>query len=165
MRPKSQASERGPAVSHEGLMSAKPRTAAIVSSNGFPTIKIDGGMILVGRSPECDVVVESRKISRRHCCLALLKERLYVRDLGSTNGCWLQGEREDDFSVKEGEEFSIGDATYKFQWEHPSDVVMLPGAKRREADRDHGPQTLPEGSSSRQSPEPSDPFMQLAGLA
>src|SRR6476620_8816235 len=139
-------------------MSASSRTAALVSSNGFPTIKIDSGMLLVGRSPECDVVVDSRKISRRHCCLALLKGQLHVRDLGSTNGCWRQGERHDDFSVQEGQEFAIGDATYKFLWDHPSDIVMLPASKRREADRDQGPQTLPEGGSGRQIPEPSDPF-------
>src|SRR4051812_26539797 len=104
-----------------GLMS-KPTSAALISSNGFPTIKIDSGMLLIGRSPECDVVVDSRKISRRHCCLALVKDQLFVRDLGSTNGCWREGVRSDDFSVVEGQEFSIGDATYRFQWDHPSDV-------------------------------------------
>ena len=146
-------------------MIAKPKTAALVSSNGFPTIKINGGMLLVGRSPECDVIVDSRKISRRHCCLALLKERLYVRDLGRTNGCWKEGERDDDFSVKEGEEFSIGDANYRFQWEHSSDVVVVASSKRRDSEREHAPHTLPEGSSGRASPESSDPFVPLAGLA
>src|SRR5262245_51470700 len=102
-------------------MNAPERTAALVSSNGFPTIKLETGMLLVGRGPECDVIVESKKISRRHCCLALSNDRLHVRDLGSTNGCWRNGERHDLFSVDEGQEFSIGDAIYRFQWDQPSD--------------------------------------------
>jgi pSer/pThr/pTyr-binding forkhead associated (FHA) protein len=147
-------------------MSNYERRAALVSSNGFPTIKIDTGMLLVGRSPECDVIVESKKISRRHCCLALGRNHLHVRDLGSTNGCWRQGERLDDFSVAEGQEFSIGDASYRFQWDHPSDHVMLPSAKRKESSsRAHGPHTYPDSTANRASPESSDPMMHLAGLA
>lgn len=145
-------------------MSAATRTAVLVSSNGFPTIKVDPGMLLVGRSAECDMVVESKKISRRHCCLALVKDKLFVRDLGSTNGCWQKGERRDDFAVEEGQTFAIGDAEYRFQWDHPSDQIILPSPKERESQHDHsnGPKTMPE---SRPNPESSDPFLHVAGLA
>jgi len=147
-------------------MNPSERTAALVSSNGFPTIKVQHGMTLVGRSPECDVVVESKKISRRHCCLALAQDRLHVRDLGSTNGCWLNGERHDDFAVDEGQEFAIGDASYRFQWDHPSDHIMLPGTGRRDAaKRENAPKTVSENPSPRPNPESSDPFMHIAGLA
>ena len=147
-------------------MSLPERIAALVSSNGYPTIKIETGLVIVGRSPDCDVVVDSRKISRRHCCIAVGKGQLHLRDLGSTNGCWREGERLDDFSVVEGQEFTIGDAAYRFQWDHPSDHIMLPGASRKAAaKRENGPQTLPEPPVPRPSPEPSDPFLHLAGLA
>jgi len=145
-------------------MSADSRTAALVSSNGHPTIKIDHGMLLVGRSSECDVVVDSKKVSRRHCCLALVKGQLFVRDLGSTNGCWKNGERHDDFAVNEGQSFAIGDAEFCFQWDHPSDQIILPSPKKSESNLGHsnGPKTMPE---SRPSPESSDPFLHVAGLA
>ena len=146
-------------------MSASTRTAALVSSNGFPTIKIDSGMLLVGRSAECDVVVDSKKVSRRHCCLALVREELHVRDLGSTNGCWKTGERHNDFSVEEGQTFSIGDAEYRFQWDQPSDQIVLPSSLEAAQDRSGGPKTMPDSHAANRSPESSDPFLHMAGLA
>jgi pSer/pThr/pTyr-binding forkhead associated (FHA) protein len=145
---------------------SKQRIAALVSSNGFPTIKVDPGMILVGRSPDCDVVVDSKKISRKHCCVALVKDRIHVRDLGSTNGCWWQGERHDDFTVQEGQEFAIADASYRFFWDQPSDNIVMPSSRDTSAadDRPSVPRTYPE-TNSRLSPESSDPFLPLAGLA
>ena len=78
-----------------------------------PTIPVDRAIILVGRHPECDVQIDSRKISRRHCCIVQFQDRLTVRDLGSTNGIYLNGKRVDEAVVAPRDELQIGDIRYQ----------------------------------------------------
>jgi hypothetical protein len=76
---------------------------------------LDKPILFVGRHPECDIVLlNSRKVSRKHCCLALVNDRLRVRDLGSTNGVSVNGERiKKEAQVRIGDELTIGDVAYR----------------------------------------------------
>lgn len=60
--------------------------AQLVSLGDGPSILLDKPILLIGRDPECDVQIDSRKVSRRHCCIAQVNDYLVVRDLDSTNG-------------------------------------------------------------------------------
>ncbi|MCP4783859.1 MAG: FHA domain-containing protein [Fuerstiella sp.] len=82
-------------------------------------IAIDRAVILVGRGTDCDVVIShSPKISRRHCCLVQVDESYFVRDLGSLNGVWLNGERINRESLMQGgDRVAIGDVEFLF---HPN---------------------------------------------
>lgn len=82
-------------------------------------IAIDRAVVLVGRSADCDVIVSgSQKISRRHCCLVQVDDSYYVRDLGSMNGVWLNGDRVvRESPMAAGDRLSIGDVEYLF---HPN---------------------------------------------
>jgi len=42
--------------------------------------------LVVGTSPECDLVVSDPRVSRRHCQLTLTERGIVLRDLGSKNG-------------------------------------------------------------------------------
>ena len=42
--------------------------------------------LVVGTSPECDLVVPDPRVSRRHCELRLTRKGVVLRDLGSKNG-------------------------------------------------------------------------------
>ena len=79
-------------------------------------IPIDRAVVLIGRSPECDAVIDfSTKISRMHCALVQVDAEYYIRDLGSMNGVWLGGERvEKDARLTNGVEVSIGDVKYQY---------------------------------------------------
>ncbi|HEY5937315.1 MAG TPA: sigma 54-interacting transcriptional regulator, partial [Kofleriaceae bacterium] len=72
-------------------------------------------MILVGRSAECDVIVDSKKISRRHCCLALVRDELFVRDLGSTNGTTINGVMVERAYLAHNAVIGIGDSRLRFE--------------------------------------------------
>ncbi len=90
---------------------------SLVPVDNGTAIKIDKTIILIGRHPDCDVVLKhSRKISRKHCCLAQIDNRLVIRDLGSMNGVWVNGQRvhrQNDLSV--GDEVSVGDVTFRLE--------------------------------------------------
>ncbi len=79
-------------------------------------IPIDRAVVLIGRSPECDAVIDfSTKISRMHCALVQVDTGYYIRDLGSMNGVWVGGERvEKDAKLTNGVEVAIGDVKFQY---------------------------------------------------
>jgi DNA-binding response OmpR family regulator len=48
--------------------------------------------MLIGRDPECDIVIADRQISRHHARLRLVTERIYLEDLNSKNGTFYNGQ-------------------------------------------------------------------------
>jgi pSer/pThr/pTyr-binding forkhead associated (FHA) protein len=77
---------------------------------------------LIGRHPECDILIESRKISRRHCCIAQVGDYLVVRDLASTNGIRINGVRVLEGRLKANDELTIGGHSYRVSWD------LIPGS-------------------------------------
>ena len=67
--------------------------AQLIALTDGPDILLDKPILLLGRHPECDIQIDSRKISRRHCCIAQVDNHLIVRDLGSTNGLLVNSRR------------------------------------------------------------------------
>ena len=56
-------------------------------------IEVTSGMTIVGRHPQCDARLDSLRISRRHAGLIAQGANVLVRDLGYTNGTWINGRR------------------------------------------------------------------------
>ena len=79
-------------------------------------IPIDRAVVLIGRGPECDAVIDfSTKISRMHCALVQVDTGYYIRDLGSMNGVWVDGQRvEKDAKLTNGVEVAIGDVKFQY---------------------------------------------------
>src|SRR5262249_3081255 len=88
----------------------------LVSLGEGPSIVLDKPILLFGRDQECDIRLESRKISRRHCCLAQVGDQLVIRDLASTNGVRVNGVRVVEGYLKKGDELTIGNHRYKVNW-------------------------------------------------
>jgi predicted component of type VI protein secretion system len=102
--------------------------ARLVSLTDAPSIPIDKPVIFIGRDSECDVVLsDSRRVSRKHCCLAHVNNRLMVRDLGSMNGVWINGERiERTGTMQPGDELAIGDVRFRLSTQDNSDSQAHP---------------------------------------
>ncbi len=78
-------------------------------------IPLDRSMIVVGRHPQCDARLDSLRVSRHHCCMTRDKDEILVRDLGSTNGIRINGQRVDAGRLRPGDELSIAHIRYKFE--------------------------------------------------
>ena len=48
----------------------------LVALSEGPNILLDKPILLVGRHQECDIQISSRKISRKHCCIAQVNDYL-----------------------------------------------------------------------------------------
>src|SRR5262245_65855987 len=48
---------------------------------------------LIGRDPQCDLVVEAQGVSSRHCTLTRTGDGYFLEDNGSTNGTYVNGKR------------------------------------------------------------------------
>jgi len=53
----------------------------------FPTAH----SFVIGRSPKCDIVIPSEGVSRQHVKIDVKNSEVYVTDLGSTNGVYIDG--------------------------------------------------------------------------
>lgn len=91
--------------------------AQLVALTDGPTILLDKPILLLGRHAECDIQLNSRKISRRHCCIAQVSNYLVVRDLGSTNGIRVNGVRVIEGKLKAGDELTVGNFRYQLTWD------------------------------------------------
>lgn len=85
----------------------------LLSLSDGPSILVDKPILLFGRHEECDVQLHSKKVSRRHCCVAQVNDHLVVRDLGSTNGVKVNGQRVAEGTLRPGDELQIGNFRYQ----------------------------------------------------
>jgi pSer/pThr/pTyr-binding forkhead associated (FHA) protein len=105
-----------------------------------PDILLDRAMVVVGRHPSCDTRLDSLRVSRQHCCMSQEKGEVTVRDLGSTNGIRINGQRVERGRLRHGDELSI--AHIRFRLENgqgheqtivePAGVVALAGHSQDE---------------------------------
>src|SRR6202022_2043384 len=93
-----------------------PMPAQLVALSEGPSILLDKPILLLGRHPECDIQIDSRKISRRHCCIAQVSDYLVIRDLGSTNGVRINGIRVVEGRLQAGDELTVGNHRYQVTW-------------------------------------------------
>ncbi len=117
-------------------------------------IALDKAVVFIGRHPDCDIVLtRSRKVSRKHCCVAQVDDRYLIRDLGSMNGVRVNGVRvENEAPLRLGDEVAIGDVRYVLQVEK-----TRPRRKKSNGDAKSGA-TLPGAASQSRSGKPAEPL-------
>lgn len=103
--------------------------AQLVALNDGPSILLDKPILLLGRHPECDIQIDSRKISRRHCCIAQVNDYLVIRDLDSTNGIRINGIRVTEGKLRPGDELTIGNHRYRLTWEESQPLPVRSTAR------------------------------------
>jgi pSer/pThr/pTyr-binding forkhead associated (FHA) protein len=90
-----------------------------------PAIVVDHARVVVGRSANCDVTLDSINVSRRHCSLTPQHDHLEVQDLGSRNGTRINGHRIAHGRLCPGDELSIAHIRYILAAAWHWDLVTL----------------------------------------
>ena len=73
------------------------------------TFRIPPGSInTIGRSAGAQFIVEAPLVSRLHCQVTATDDTLQVKDLGSTNGTFVNGKRIKAAQLREGDRLSVG---------------------------------------------------------
>ena len=88
--------------------------ARLVSLDGQTSISLKNDITVVGRKRGvCDVFLDRGNVSKLHCLIIKTDGLLLVRDLGSTNGTLVNGQRVSRGALLPGDELSF--ASLKFQ--------------------------------------------------
>ena len=72
-----------------------------------------GQNIVIGRSSDLDMVLVEEMVSRKHAQIEVTPGGIFIEDLGSTNGTFVNGERIDRVQLKEGDRILIGTSILK----------------------------------------------------
>ena len=64
--------------------------------------------ITIGRGEHADVSLDDRWVSRVHCLLSVESDRVFVRDLESKHGTYVNDKRIDQAELKAGDLLSVG---------------------------------------------------------
>lgn len=73
---------------------------------------IDGTTVL-GRDPGCDIIITGPHVSRRHAEISIRSGQLWMKDLGSSNGSFLNGKRSEESMLKHGDEVKFDAVIFK----------------------------------------------------
>lgn len=127
----------------------------LVPTNGDPPIPLRKDITVIGRRDDCDVRIDFQGVSKRHCVIVRTDGLLVLRDLASTNGTKVNGQRVRWAAILPNDRVSF--AGYKCRVYLGSDDTPSPsemGARPRPADSDT---PVPGGSAEPTFPPPSLP--------
>lgn len=79
-----------------------------IRGDGTPLIVLRRAINVVGRNAGCDVVLDAGGVSKRHCVLVKTDGLLWLRDLASTNGVFVNGTRAVSGALLPGDRIRIG---------------------------------------------------------
>jgi two-component system cell cycle response regulator len=75
---------------------------------------VDRPSIVIGRSSKADIQIDQESVSRNHCKLINTGKSIMLRDLGSTNGTYVNDELVDEYVLRDGDLIKIGRCIFKF---------------------------------------------------
>jgi pSer/pThr/pTyr-binding forkhead associated (FHA) protein len=100
--------------------------AQLIPADGGPTIDLVRDMSIVGRKEDCDVRVDHKSVSKQHCVIVKTDGLLLLRDLGSTNGTRVNGQRVRRAALLPNDQVSFASLRYRVHL-GPGDLQPIPG--------------------------------------
>ncbi|CCH74004.1 Oxoglutarate dehydrogenase inhibitor (fragment) [Nostocoides australiense Ben110] len=86
-----------------------------IDGDRYPLI---GPTTVLGRDTGASIILDDANISRRHCEIRVTADGPHlvarIKDLGSTNGTWVNGGRADSLLLKTGDRITIGQTALIF---------------------------------------------------
>lgn len=96
-------------LDREALLRERPRAPrASLERRDGPAVALGPDPVLIGRDPQNDVVLDDRRVSRKHAEIRLRLGRYTLYDLQSTNGTYVNGRRVAEKVLDDGDRVSVG---------------------------------------------------------
>jgi predicted component of type VI protein secretion system len=93
------------------------------------TIAVPKGKFLIGREQDCQLRPNSELVSRHHCVIHIDDFTVRLRDLGSTNGTFVNGNRvRGEMTLKAGDRVRVGKLDFEILIPDPNAVETAPVA-------------------------------------
>ena len=100
--------------------------------------ELDKPKLTIGRSNSCDICLDQSETSKRHAEIEAREGRFLLRDLESTNGIYVNGEKTSEATLQHGDEIQIGLQRFVFrnsarqrpQVLQQEEFLLLPIAKK-----------------------------------
>lgn len=96
---------------------ATPTTLVVVEPVGHAGVEFPiGAELTIGRSSGCSIVFDEQYVSQVHTRLFQREGQVFVEDLGSTNGTWVNGVRAmGQMAAGKGDRVQIGNVILEFR--------------------------------------------------
>ena len=87
---------------------------------------VTGPTVSIGRGEDCGLRVPLLSVSRRHCELTVTDQEIKVRDLGSSNGTYLNNDRiSEEIVLKAGDRLAVGPVVFTVQIDGEPEEIQL----------------------------------------
>jgi len=87
--------------------------ARLVPVDGGPPIDLVKDLTLFGRDDDCDIRLDHKSVSKLHCVVVKTDGLLLLRDLGSTNGTRVNGQRVRRAALLPNDHLSVANVKYR----------------------------------------------------
>lgn len=81
--------------------------------------------VIVGRSRAAGLTIAHAMVSRQHCEIFEAGGTLRIRDLGSTNGTYVGGNKVEEAVLRPHDQFTIGPLTFEIDYEFVADSTIV----------------------------------------
>lgn len=85
---------------------------------------LEEGTITIGRGTDVDITVNDIGISRQHASIRFKRGHAILKDLGSTNGTYLNGQRLKEAEIKDGDKIQVSSSTI-FKYSHQDKIENI----------------------------------------
>jgi len=114
---------------------------------------------VIGRQTDCQIRIPSAGVSRHHCEISVSEAKVSIRDLGSSNGTFVNRRRVTQAELSAGDMIAIGDLVFVVR------VDGKPGKVISEQAMEEGAVAVPGGGTPpHAAPPPAQPSRKPAGV-
>lgn len=94
----------------------RPHLIVLYPQSQFKQIPLEKGTVILGRGQDAEIRLDDELVSRRHCALTFDGNVVSVKDLGSTNGTYVDGQPVDIKTLEPDNRLQIGKMVLKIDF-------------------------------------------------